>query len=247
MDHVETRIRRSISKNRIRTENRSFHCKKIEARTKSVLIMGAIKNSRSVRTNRKQSLFLQLVIPGQGSRGPIILWVGLEPLKQKTGSSRRLAPLALASPRSSSLSAVCPLSLLTWCNLLAPPARAFLSPTTHLNSIASYLLHLTSHRISSTHIGTHLTASPAAPNGGRPTPAAIAPMPLTLLQTTVAQADPSACKHSGSSNICKCPAFLAAVLLPPSVSRSHRSHHHWHTLAHSHHLVRNVSAGWRSL
>jgi hypothetical protein len=151
-----------ISKNRIRTENRSFHCKKIEARTKGVLIMGAIKNSRSVRTNGKQSLFLQLVIPGQGSRGPIILWVGLEPLKQKTGSSRRLAPLALAA---SLLIALRGLS-----NLLAPPARAFLSPTTHLNSIASHLLRLTSHRISSTHIGTHLTASPAAPNGGRPTP-----------------------------------------------------------------------------
>jgi len=116
-------------------------------------------------------------------------------------NTKRVAhvPLALASPLSSSLSsAVCQVSL-NRCKLLAP--RAFLSHTSHLNSIASHLNSiashilrcLTSHRISSPHIVTPLAASPHRRRltlGSRATYAAFVPILRTLLLTTVAPSGP---------------------------------------------------------
>lgn len=196
-----------------------------------------------------------MLIQYQGSRGPITLWVSLEPLKHKTGSSRRLAPLALASPLSSSLSSGLP-SQSQPVQAVAP--RAFLSHTSHLNSIASHLNSiashilrcLTSHRISSPQIVTPLSASPHRRRltlGGRATYAAFAPILLTLLLTNVAPSGPICLQslrqqqHSQVSCLARIRAVAPECLTLPQVA------FHWYTLVHSHHLVRNVLAGWRSL
>jgi hypothetical protein len=56
----ENRPGKPTSKNWIRTQNRFFVLEMSVSRTKAVLNTGAIKKSRSVRTNGKESLFVQL-------------------------------------------------------------------------------------------------------------------------------------------------------------------------------------------
>jgi hypothetical protein len=56
----ENRPGGTTSKIWIRTQNRFFVLEMSVSRTKAVLNTGAIKKSRSVRTNGKESLFVQL-------------------------------------------------------------------------------------------------------------------------------------------------------------------------------------------